>query len=73
MITKYRYIIWDSFDGVFKGTNNPDHADQFARIEDYSVYDTQSGKRLYYVIPEDENPMYLVEETTDEIHNPFDN
>ena len=46
MITKYRYLIFDSFDGCHKGTNSIQTALDFSCSEDFSVVDTETGEAL---------------------------
>jgi hypothetical protein len=43
---KYRYIIWDSFDGSFKGTNDTQVAEEYSEANDFSVYDSERGMWL---------------------------
>jgi hypothetical protein len=57
---KYRYIIWDSFDGNFKGTNCADTANDFSENDDFAVYDTERG--MWIVEGEEHDIVPLIDE-----------
>lgn len=41
---KFRFIITDTFDGYVKGSNSPEAAASYAKLEEFFVYDTQDNK-----------------------------
>ena len=43
---KFRYYITDLFDGVIKGTNDTDIANNYAGSEDFFVVDSENGLLL---------------------------
>ena len=42
----FKWIIFDNFDGSIKGTNDDKIAAKYAILEEYFIYNTQSGKWL---------------------------